>query len=403
MGLEEAKQEQNRLYNIMIIIGIVFVSFNLRPGITSVGPLFGMIREDLSLASWGAGLLTSLPLLAFALISPIAPTFGRRLSNERAILVGLFFLVIGIGVRSISWIVFLFFGTFLVGLGIAICNVLLPGFIKEKYPLKVALMTGVYSTMMSVFAASASGLSIPFAVDFQMGWQVALLVWGLPAIIAIVVWIYLDKHKKSKEKVEMRYITPSSKGGMWKSPLAWQIALFMGLQSTMFYVTISWLPEILTDYGVSLVTAGWFVSLAQFIGLPASFIVPIIAGKFASQRLLVTVLSIMMISGFTGLWLGSSTWMLIICITLIGISLSGNFALALTFLGLRARTSTDAAELSGMAQSIGYLLAAVGPFAIGLLFDITQTWEIPLIVLICNVGVMYVFGLFAGRNKYVLD
>lgn len=401
MNSETSKEQTNKIYAWMVIVGIIFVAFNLRPGITSVGPLFGMIREDLSLANWSAGLLTSLPLLAFAIISPIAPALGRRISNERAILVGLLVLVIGIGIRSFAIIFFVFIGTILVGLGIAICNVLLPGFIKEKFPLKVALMTGVYSTLMSVFAASASGFSIPLAVNLKLGWQMALAVWMIPAIIAIFIWTYLSRKKVENNQVEIRYISPGGKGKMWRSPLAWQIALFMGLQSTMFYVTISWLPEILTAYGVNITTAGWLVSIAQFVGLPASFIVPIIAGKFASQRVLIITLGTMMITGFSGLLIGSSMISLMICIVLIGLSLSGNFALALTFLGLRAKDASDAAELSGMAQSVGYLLAAVGPVMVGLLYDLTNNWSIPLIALICNASIMLIFGVLAARNKFV--
>lgn len=399
------KQRTYSLYRFLLIVGIVLVSFNLRPGITSVGPLFSLIQGDLGLANWSVGLLTSLPLLAFAAMSPIAPTLGEKLTNERAILVGLIVLGIGMSIRSISFIVFLFAGTILVGLGIAICNVLLPGFIKDKFSLKVALMTGVYSTVMNIFAAAASGLSIPLASGLHWGWQRSLLFWMIPVVLAIILWIYLDrKNQKDQKGIEIKYMAPSRKGKMWRSPLAWQVALFMGLQSTLFYVTISWLPEILVvNSGLSPATAGWVLSFIQFIGLPGSFIVPIIAGKLKSQRILVVVLAMCMITGFTGLLLGSSFPVIMLSTSFIGLALSGNFALALTFLGLRARTAVEAAQLSGMAQAIGYLLAALGPVTVGLLYDVTHAWTIPIMTLIGVSIFMLGFGLYAGRNRYVLN
>src|SRR5690625_2817518 len=137
-----------RIYHFILIIGILFIAFNLRPGITAVGALIGIIRDDVGLANWSAGLLTSLPLVAFAIISPIVPRLGRRFTNEWAMVFGLVILVVGMSVRSISFVAFLFIGTLLVGLGIAISNVLLPGVVKEKFPTKVALMTSLYSTIM---------------------------------------------------------------------------------------------------------------------------------------------------------------------------------------------------------------------------------------------------------------
>lgn len=395
--------KSKRLYHFLLIIGIVFVAINLRPGMTAVGPLIGTIRDDIGLANWSAGLLTSLPLLAFAFISPIIPSLSNRFTNERMMMVGLIVLVIGISVRSISLVLFLFVGTILVGLGIAICNVLLPGVVKDKFPLKVALMTSIYSTIMGVFAAISSGVSIPFAVTLNWGWQLALFVWTIPAIIAIFIWYYLSKQTKPAVKgMEMRYFK-SKKQGIWRSPLAWQVALFMGLQSTTFYVTVSWLPEILHSFGLSIATAGWMLSFTQLIGMPVSFIVPMLAGRFKSQRGIALVLGAIAVSGYGGLLLGTSFVMMMISITLIGITLGGGFALALTFLGIRARNARHAGELSGMAQAIGYSLAAVGPVSIGFLYDISGSWMVPLIVLIVISILITIFGMGAGQDKYVLE
>ncbi|WP_408008211.1 CynX/NimT family MFS transporter [Pseudalkalibacillus sp. A8] len=397
-------ENRKQIQIFILVIGIVFVSFNLRPAITSVGPLIPFIRDDIPISNGTAGLLTSLPLIAFAIVSPLVPKIARYFTNERALIIGLLLIIVGIFIRSITALFLLLVGTLIIGIGIAICNVLLPSVIKDKFPLKIALMTSLYSTAMGIFAASASGLSIPFASTMNLGWQFSLIIWTMPAIIAILIWLYIGKEIPSQE---VEPTIPKSerliKNRIWCSPLAWQVSIFLGLQSTLFYVSISWLPEILHDYGVSLVTAGWMLSFAQFIGLPASLLVPIIAGKFKSQSVVAVFMGIFAICGYSGLLLGSSFTVMVISLMLIGTTLSGGFALALTFLGLRSKTSNQATELSGMAQSVGYLLAAIGPLAIGILFDLSGSWTIPLLSLIIISILVIIFGFQAGKDRFVLS
>ncbi|MEJ8764297.1 MULTISPECIES: MFS transporter [unclassified Oceanobacillus] len=393
------------LQNLILTIGIIFVAFNLRPAITSIGPLIRLIRDDVDITNGTAGLLTSLPLITFAIVSPIVPKLSRKLTSEIALIIGLLLIIIGILIRSFAILTPLLLGTLIIGSGIAICNVLLPGIIKDNFPLKVALMTGVYSTAMNIFAASASGLSYPFTKMLNGNWQLSLQIWMIPAILAVLIWIYITrKNTVNNEGKQIQLESNNSANNrMWGSALAWQVATLLGLQSFLFYVTISWLPEMLISNGVSLTTAGWLLSFAQIIGLPASFLVPTFAGKVRSQSLIAVSMGLSAFFGYSGLLLGSSMPILIISITLIGITLNGGFALALTLLGLRAKTSEQASELSGMAQSIGYLLAAAGPFAIGIVFDLTTSWTVPLIVLILISTLIMIFGFLAGRNKYVLN
>lgn len=401
MELRQTTEQSKRTYQFLLISAIIIVAFNLRPGITSVGPLIGMIRDDVGLANWSAGLLTSLPLVAFAIMSPIAPKLGNKYTNERAMLIGLVILILGIGTRSISNAILLFSGTLLVGFGIAILNVLLPGFIKSSFPTKVGVITGIYTTSMSLMAAGGSGLSVPLATGLGLGWKLALAVWVIPATLGLSIWVYLAKKQPKGKKIEVKSFQSNNR--MWKDKLAWQVALYMGLQSFLFYVTISWLPEILHHQGISMATAGWMLSFTQFIGLPASFAIPVLAEKFTSQRILVGILSTLSIIGYGGLLVSNSFPILIISCICIGFFLAGTFALALTFLGIRAKTPKDAAELSGMAQSLGYILAAFGPILIGFLFDITGSWTVSIITIIVDAMLVFMFGMFAGRNRYVLD
>ena len=401
-----ASEDTNRLYRFLLYIGIVVLAFNLRPAITSVGPLVGLIRDDVGLSNWSAGLITSLPLLTFACVSPIAPKVGNRFSNERALLFGLLLLLFGIGIRSMTWVSLLYIGTFLVGIGIAFCNVLVPGAIKEKFPQKVELMTGIYSVSMNGLAALASGLSIPIAIGLGAGWRVALLVWIIPVFLAVFIWIYLSRSRQKggqANQEEVRYHEKQYDTRIWTSRVAWYVALFMGFQSFLFYVTISWLPEILVGYGTSIETGGWMLSYMQAVGLPFSFLVPVIAGRFKSQWWLVCILGALDIIGFSGLIFGDSYALMVASVTLIGIGLGSGFPLALAFLGIRARNAQQASILSGMAQSFGYLLAAVGPMIIGYVFDMVHTWVMPLAMMMGIAVCMILFGSLAGRDRYVGD
>jgi MFS transporter, CP family, cyanate transporter len=359
-----------------------------------------MIQEDIGLTHWSAGLLMSLPIIVFAVISPIVPKVAQRISKEATLLIGLTSLLIGITVRSIPVTLVLFIGTFLVGLGIAIGNVLIPSVVKEKFPHKFGLMTSVYSTSMGLVASLASGISVPLATGLNLGWKGAQLVWGIPVLVAIIVWAQLLKNNKRRNQVETKE-TRSSSNRVWSSGLAWQIAIFMGFQSFLFYVTISWLPEILHSHQISMETAGWLLSFTQIVGLPASFLIPYLAGRIESQVRISIILSMFSIIGYSGLLLSSSYPFLIISIVFIGIALGGTFPLALTYIGLRSRDANQASVLSGMTQSTGYILAALGPIFIGYLYDATNSWMIPIITLIVISIIVMIFGMLAGRNRFV--
>lgn len=402
-GLTHTKNK-SKGYQTLLVAAILLVAVNLRPAITSVGPLIGTIRDDIGLSNWNVALLTSLPLIAFMLISPIAPKIANKLTSERALLLGLFILVIGIILRSISLMFFLFFGTFLVGFGIAICNVLLPSIIKDKFPFKVAIMTSLYTTIMTLFATIASGVSIPLADGVKLGWEISLVVWVIPVIIGLVFWFIIVTKNKPKSNHQIVSDKQNvSNNRIWQEPLAWYVAMFMGLQSFIFYVIVSWLPEILQFYGVGKTGSGFMLSYYQLIGVPVSFVMPIIAIKMKKQRLIILIVNALFITGLLLLLINKSLAAIIIATTLLGIGGSSNFALALTFFSIRAKNAKDAVELSGMAQSVGYCIAAIGPILLGFLFDITQDWKYPLFVLIGVMITIILVGMQAGKDRYVFE
>ncbi|HLR72207.1 MAG TPA: MFS transporter, partial [Pseudogracilibacillus sp.] len=351
---------------LFLMMAIIVIGFNLRPAITSVGPLLGTIRDEIGLANWSAGTITSLPLIAFAMMSPLAPKIANKLGNVRTILLGLFLLLGGIGIRSIPFTPTLFIGTATVGIGIAIMNVLLPAFIKEKFPHRVGRMTSVYSTSMNIFAATAAGLSVPLANGIGLGWELALLSWALITIVGIIIWLIVRKQDESIPHDELTIKTVPV-GNLWKSALAWQVTFFMGLQSLLFYVIVSWLPEMMHDFGFSVATAGWLLSYVQFISLPGTFLAPVLAERYPNQQRIMLVIGGLCTVGFTGLLIGGPLPLIVLWLTFIGIVIGATISLSLALLGMRARNARQAGELSGMAQSVGYVLAASGPLFIGLL------------------------------------
>ncbi|GED26099.1 putative transporter YycB [Brevibacillus agri] len=382
----------------LIIAGIILITFAMRSPLTAVGPLVGSIQGDLGLSNGMSGLLTTVPLLAFALLSPLAPGIGHRFGTERTLFAGLLVVLIGLILRSSGFVFTLFAGTALIGAGIAICNVLLPGLVKQRFPQKAGLMTSVYTTTMSMCAALASGISIPLASTGGWGWQGSLFSWALPVLFAIAVWLpqlRADGSQPGKSTGE------KSKQGLWSSLLAWQVTLFMGLQSFLFYCTIAWLPTLLQQHGISQTSAGWMLSLVQAVSLPASFFTPVLASRLTNQRLLAAVVGLFSLVGFGGLLLGTSELLLYLCLLLLGLSQGACISLALTFIVIRAKDVRQAARLSGMDQSVGYLLAAVGPIFVGFLYDLQHSWTVPL-SLLCLVSVLVVTsGIGAGRNQTV--
>lgn len=386
---------------ILLVLGIIFVAFNLRPSITSVGPLIGWIRADLDISNGTAGFLTTLPLIAFALLSLAAPQLSRKWGNELIIFAGLIILTSGILIRSTGTILGAFFGTSLVGIGIAIGNVLLPVIVKEKFPERVGLMTGVYTTSMATFAAVGSGVSIPLAEKLHLGWQSSLAFWAVFAISAIFIWLPQLKRYNKRPSVQPVSIA-TGQGSLWRSPLAWQVTFFMGLQSFLFYCTVAWLPAILQSHEINEGAAGWLVSVMQFISLPTTFITPVIANRLPHQKGIAIVIGIIQLAGILGLF-ASETSLLIISIVLNGIAQGASISLALSLLGMRTTNAGEAARLSGMSQSIGYVLAAIGPILLGFLFDWTHSWSSSLVLLSLATIFMTFAGIGAGRRGYVLS
>jgi CP family cyanate transporter-like MFS transporter len=388
-----AQRDRDRRLNALRAAGIILIALNLRSAITGVGPLIGTIRTDTGISNTVAGLLTSLPLLAFGFGSTLMPLLARRFGIERTLFGGLLVLIAGILLRSVPATAALFTGTAVLGLAITVGNVLLPSLIKRNFPEHIGTMTGVYTSSMGILAAVASGVSVPLSRIDWLGWRGALGCWASLVLIAVVAWLPQLRAQRSGAAPSPPRGTHSR---LWRSPLAWQVTLFMGMQSLLFYVIIAWLPTIVQERGVSAAQAGWQLFLMQIVSLPASLVVPILAGRLPDQRGYTTAAVLFTAAGLAGILL-AGTVALALWVTLLGIGLGASISLALMFMGLRTRDAHQAAELSGMAQSIGYLLAATGPILVGFLHDLTHNWTLPL-ALLCLVACALLFaGLGASR------
>lgn len=385
----------------LLLIGVILVGTNLRVPITSVGALISFIREDLGISNSVAGLITTLPLIAFALLSPFAPKIANRIGMEWTIALSLVLLMIGIIIRSLTGIGFLFTGTLFVGLAIAIGNVLIPGIIKMSFPFKIGIMTGVYAVFMNIFGALGSGLSVPLSSIGNMGWRGALGIWGLLTFISLLVWIPQLRKQKQRESPKAD-VKKDQKSSLLRSPIAWSVTLFMGGQSLAFYTLIAWMPDILHSIGYSAGNAGWMVFLMQFALIPTTFVIPVIAEKLKNQVGLGIGTGVLFIIGFAGLLHGSMMLVPLWAI-LLGIAGGSGFSLSMLFFTIRTKDGKEAAELSGMAQSLGYLLAAVGPVLVGILHDIGNGWVMPIIFLIIIAVIVLISGIISGKEGTVSD
>jgi len=381
----------------LLIVGIVFIAINLRPALASVGPLINDIRAATGLSSMLLGLLTTLPLLAFGAVSILTPLFTKRFGIGGTLLWALMLLSVGIIVRSIDWIPALYLGTLMLGIAIAFGNVLLPSLTKRNFAAHSGFVTSLYSSVMGLGAALAAGLSVPLAQQFDLGWRGSMGVWALLAVVAFFVWLPQVRRLK-KDGTTRSYLHALKTMG--RSVLAWQVALFMGVQSFSFYVILTWLPALLQSRGYGADFAGWMLSLSQATGILGSFVIPFIAGRKADQRSIVVILIVFELLALVGLLMPQlgpvSLW-----VAVIGFVLGGTFGLALLFIVLRSGDTETATELSGMAQSVGYLIAAIGPVLFGRLFDLTGSWYVPLLLLIVMAVLRLLFGLAAGRPRFV--
>jgi CP family cyanate transporter-like MFS transporter len=375
---------------LLLAAGIVGTAFCLRLVFASLSVRLPEVVRATGLQPWQVGLLTTLPVLCLGICAPLAPQLARRWGTERSLLAALLLIALGTGCRALGPVWALFAFSILTGAAIATANVLLPTLVKRDFEARTAVLTGAYVTAISGGAALAAAITVPVEVWLGGGWRTGLAMWAVPVVGALLLWLPQVRRKATRGKGVVLPVT-----GLWRDPLAWSVALFMGLQSALAFCVLGWLAPILRVRGLDAVTAGLVLSVLIVVQLVTSLTVPSIAMRRPGQRLIAVILSVAGTAGLLGLLVAplSGVWAWAI---LQGLAQGGLFSLALTMVLLRSADSHVASHLSGMAQSVGYVPAALAPMGVGLLYHWTGGFEaVAGLVVLIGCGLV-VTGLFAG-------
>ncbi|WP_217208601.1 CynX/NimT family MFS transporter [Streptomyces sp. AC550_RSS872] len=409
----------------LVVLGIVLTALNLRPAITSLGALLEEVRDGLGMSGSVAGLLTSVPPLCFALFGVMAPRLARRFGPGAVVCAGMAAITAGLLLRPYVGSTAGFLAASALALmGIALSNVLMPVIVKHWFPDRVGSMTGLYSMALALGTASAAAVTVPMTEVLGGSWQTGLAVWAGLAALAVLPWIPFvrdrdrdqerergrDQERErgrdggaapgfSAQEKHARVVAPTLR--ITRSRTAWALAVYFGLQATGAYITMGWMAQIFRDAGVHAGTAGLLLAVTMVMGVPLAFVIPRLATRLPHQGPIVLALGVCGLVGYAGLYLapvaGSWAWAL-----LLGVS-NCSFPLALTLVGMRARTSAGVAQLSGFAQSTGYLISIPGPLLVGVLYQHSGGWGLPIALMAGLMIPQMAVGVLAGRNRTVED
>jgi CP family cyanate transporter-like MFS transporter len=379
-----------------MLVGLGLVALNLRPAVTSVGPLLQEIVQSLGFDRTEAGILTTLPVLCFGLIGPVAPVLGRRYGAENVIFAALIAVAVACAMRLAPSAAMLYASGVLAGIAIGIMNVLLPGIVKRDFPQRVGAVTGFYTMMLCVGAAGAAALAPQVELAFDANWTLALAVWGILAVIALPAWAPMRAHFHSAPqaaRVETR--------NLWTNALAWQVTIYLGLASSLAYSVFGWGAKILQDRGMDVPSSGLMLGLSILVQGAGAQVAPLMSTKRGDLRLSALLMMALGLIGLLG-YLFAPMGIMWLCSVVLGIGQGGAFAIALTMIAQRGGNPETAARLSGMTQSVGYVMGALaGPFAVGLVHDAFGGWPpVAILFTVITLGAA-ICALGAGKVRTV--
>ncbi len=383
------------LYRAVVVAGILLFAVNLRAAVVAISPLLHQIQADLGLSGGEAGLLTTLPVACFGLFSPLAPEVARRIGIERTLFCAMLLIVGAFALRLVPATLPLFAGTLLAGVGIAIGNVLIPVLIKRDFTRTAGTMTAAYVAALSFGPSLAAGLTIPLERHFGLDWRGTLFLWVTLPVLTLVVWL---PQLRSAHRVDAGAAV--SLGAMVRSPLAWQVTLFMGFQSLGFYATVAWLPTLYIAHGVDAASAGGLLSLANVVSLPVVLIVPLVSARMRDQTKLVWLMGALNLAGLLGILLDPVP-LAVLWVILVGAAQAMTISLAITFIMARSPDGAHATQLSSMAQGVGYFMAAFGPLLFGIVRDVSGGYAMPMIALLVVLVPLVITGLGAAQPRFV--
>ncbi|MFE5212616.1 CynX/NimT family MFS transporter [Streptomyces sp. NPDC056600] len=408
----------------LLVAAVVLAALNLRPAVTSLGALLEEVRDGFGMSGSVAGLLTSVPSLCFAVFGVAAPRLARRFGAAAVVCAGMAAVAAGLLIRPWAGSTAgLLAATALALMGIAVGNILMPVIVKERFPDRVGPMTGLYSMALALGTSSAAAFTVPLTGALGGDWRLGLAAWSLLAVAAVLAWLPLVRDRAAATgRPGLRGRSGGTRGvpavrghagaaapaaarppmrSITRSRTAWALAVFFGLQGTCAYVTMGWLAQIFRDAGVSAGTAGVLLAVSMVMGVPLSFVIPRLAARLPHQGPMVVALGISGLAGYAGLIIapaaGAWLWAL-----LLGIA-NCAFPLALTMVGMRARTGEGVGRLSAFAQSTGYLISIPGPVLVGVLYQHSGGWGLPLSLMAALMIPQMLFGVLAGRNSTIED
>jgi CP family cyanate transporter-like MFS transporter len=388
------------------LVGIMLVALNLRAAITSLGAVLDEVREGLHMNGAVAGIITTLPAVSFAVFGVVTPWLARRVAHARVLVGTMAVLAAGQVLRVTTDSPAVFVATSVLALGgIAVANVLLPGLVKQYFPDRVGLVTGAYTMSLIAGASLAAAAAVPIA-HAAGGWRAGLGGWAVLAVVAMLPWLPAALRRGGADVGSAAAATsgaaaPGPSVRPARTRLGWAMAIYFGAQALSAYALMGWLAQLFRDSGYSPQTAGLLLAGVTAIGVPVALLMPTLAARRADQRSWVLVLSAALAVGFVGLAVaphaGAVLW-----VALIGFGQAA-FPLALGMIGMRARTSQGTVALSAFAQSIGYLIAALGPFVVGVLYEASGGWRLPIGFLLAALVVQTAAGLAAARPRFIED
>nr|WP_244189556.1 CynX/NimT family MFS transporter [Streptomyces incarnatus] len=401
----------------LVVVGIVLSALNLRPAITSLGALLEEVRDGLGMSGGVAGLLTSVPPLCFAVFGITAPRLARRFGPAAVVCAGMVAITTGLLIRPYLGSTAGFLAASALALmGIAVSNVLMPVIVKRWFPDRVGSMTGLYSMALALGTSAAAAVTVPLTDALGGSWRSGLAVWAALAGAAVLPWLPLLRDRGGdtapaqpgrRERAAREQPAGEQRTGehaplrITRSRTAWALAVFFGLQATAAYITMGWMPQIFRDAGVPAGTAGVLLAVTMVMGVPLAFVIPRVATRLPHQGPIVLVLGMCGLAGYAGLYVapaaGAWAWAL-----LLGVS-NCAFPLALTMVGMRARSGPGVAQLSAFAQSTGYLISIPGPLLVGVLYQQSGGWGLPIALMAGLMLPQMAVGFLAGRDRTVED
>ena len=389
---------------VIILLGIILLGMILRTPITSVGAIIGPLKNLLEINNTVAGLITTIPLIAFAIFSPFVAKISNKIGLEKTLYLAAIVTSIGLLLRFYINTSVFFVTTFIIGVGLTVGNVLLPGLAKKYFPENLGVMTGFYAVVMNVSASVAAGISYPILSSniggekFSTG--LAVNIWLIVSILNIVIYAIITKNSKSERIIEDK---KTGVAGYLKSLKMWSVMLSMGLQSALFYCSVSWFAEIMISKGFTPSEAGLLLSISQFAQFPSTFLVPVLAEKIKNKLIIPIFIAMGYVASLIGMiYIQGNFALMTIYIVLFALAGGGSFSYVMYLFSAKSKNEEEAADISGLAQAGGYWLAAIFPPLLGYVRDVLN-WDVAIYILIVTASLLFITLLHSSSKGNIIE